>query len=171
MFGDAQETDFPLLLQLDHGGDEVFDRRFQSRRRDPVELKDVDGVALQRLQALLDRGDDMVRVDDRMLMRVGATTAVQNPTSMDITLEAHITDVEAIVTLFLRNFDTGLFELVGQFTNGLGVDTTNRVNVPDASRFVRPNGRIVLRVKKIVILPFTLNGFHSLEDLLEIVVH
>ncbi len=34
--------------------------------------------------------------------------------------------------------------------------------------FVRPNGLIVLRVKEIVILPFTLNGFHSLEDLLEI---
>ena len=49
-----------------------------------------------------------------------------------------------------------------------GNDTTHTVNVPDASRFVRPNGLIVLRVKKIVIRPFTLNGFHSLEDLLEI---
>ena len=103
-------------------------------------------------------------------MRIRAITAVENPDTIDITLEAHITDIEAIVTLFLRDFDTGLFEQVGQFTNGFGVDTTNTVNVPNAARFVRANGRIVLRLKKIVILPFTLNGFHSLEDLLEIVV-
>ncbi len=103
-----------------------------------------------------------------MLMRIRAMTAVQNPDTIAITLEAHLTDIEAIVTLFLKNFQTGQFEQVAQFTNGLGVDTTNTVNVPNAARFVRPNGRIVLRVKKIVILPFTLNGFHSLEDLLEI---
>ncbi len=106
----------------------------------------------------------------RLLYRVMALSAVQNPSALHITLEGHISDIEATVTLFLRDVDTGLFEQVGQFTNGLGVDTTNTVNVPNASRFVRPNGRIVLRVKKIVILPFTLNGFHSLEDLLEITV-
>ncbi len=103
-------------------------------------------------------------------MRIRALTAVQNPDTIDITLEAHITDIEAIVTLFLKDFDTGLFEQVGQFTQVLNNDTTNTVNVPNAARFVRNDGRIVLRVKKIVILPFTLNGFHSLEDLLEIVV-
>ena len=73
-------------------------------------------------------------------------------------------------TLFLKNFQTGEFEQVGQFTNGLENDTVNTITVADAGRFVRPNGRIVLRIKKIVILPFTLGGFHSLIDQVEIVV-
>ncbi len=148
----------------------------------PATLTDftiIDGTLISGGLAQLDQSDDQYLETEakvtgkasethRMLMRIRALTAVQNPDTIDITLEGHITDIEAIVTLFLRDFDTGLFEQVGQFTNGLGVDTTNKVIVPNASRFVRPNGRIVLRVKKIVILPFTLGGFHSLEDLLEI---
>ncbi len=104
----------------------------------------------------------------RLLYQARADTAVQNPGTIDITLEGHIGDVEATVTLFLRNFDTGFFEQVGQFTHVLGVDTTNTINVPNASRFVRPSGRIVLRVKKVVVLPITVGGFPSNDDLLEI---
>lgn len=95
---------------------------------------------------------------------------VRSPGEISITFEARITDVEASVTLSLRDWDANQFVVVGQFTNGLQ-ESVNVVNVADAGRFVRPSdGRIELLVKKIVFFPFTLNGFNSFIDQVEITV-
>lgn len=101
-------------------------------------------------------------------MKIGAATSVQNPTGIDLKFESHITDVEATVWLFLWNWDRNRWVRVNRFSVGME-DEVRRVNVQNAGRFVRANdGRIELKVKKIVFFPFTLNGFHSLIDQVEI---
>jgi hypothetical protein len=83
---------------------------------------------------------------------------------LDVTFEGMISDVEAEVTLSLRNWDTGDLVVIGVFTNGFA-ERVDVVHVPDASRFVRDaDGRIELRVRQVVMFPMTLAGFHSRID-------
>ena len=103
-------------------------------------------------------------------MRVVAVSDVQDPTDMVLTFESHITDVEGTVWLFLRNWRQGELVQVAEFSVGL-TDEVQQVTVPRARRFIRTSdGRIKLQIKKIVFFPFTLGGFHSLIDHVEILV-
>lgn len=96
--------------------------------------------------------------------RIGAQTETQNPATINLTIESKITDVEATVWLFLRDWNTGDLVQVDQFTVGMQ-ESVRQVSVPDAGRFVRSgDGRIELEIKEVVFVPFTLNGFHALFD-------
>ncbi len=105
-----------------------------------------------------------------LVARVVAESAVQDPTDMVLTFESHITDVEGTVSLVLRNWRQGELVQVAQFAVGME-DEVQQVTVPRARRFIRASdGRIKLQIKKIVFFPFTLGGFHSLIDHVEILV-
>lgn len=103
-----------------------------------------------------------------LVLDVGAQIGGGAVSEFDITFEGVITDVEANVTLSLMDWDGGELVEVGAFTNGL-TERVDVVNVPDAARFVRDDGRIELQVEQIVILPFTLAGFHARIDQIEFV--
>ncbi len=95
---------------------------------------------------------------------------MENPTDMVLTFESRITDVEGTVWLFLRNWRQGELVQVAEFAVGME-DEVQQVTIPRARRFIRTSdGRIKLQIKKIVFFPFTLGGFHSLIDHVEIVV-
>lgn len=144
-------------------------------------LNVIDGVILAGgLPELEESDDEYLHTEARVTgevhqphllrMRIGARTNVQNPSALDITIEGRITDVEAQTTLLLRDWVNGGYVQVDRFAMGLN-ETVHETSVPDASRFVRASdGRIRLEIKQIVFFSFTLNGFHTFLDQMEIVV-
>jgi len=104
-----------------------------------------------------------------LTLDVGAAIGGGPVSELEITFEGAISDVEATVSLALRDWETDEFAEVGQFTNGMA-ENVNVVHVPEALRFVREgDGRIELRVTEIVLFPFTLSGFRSFIDHIEFV--
>lgn len=146
-----------------------------SETADLVDLTLLDGTIISGGLPEMESSDDTFLITEARVtgevhqphllrMQVGAVTAVQNPDTIDLTLESRITDIEATVWLFLRDWNTGDMVQVDQFMIGMQ-EEVHQVTVPDAGRFVRTSdGRIELEIKKIVFFPFTLSGFNSLID-------
>lgn len=103
-----------------------------------------------------------------MRLRVGATTRRLNPTTIDITMEGRISDVTAQTTLFLRDWATGAMVPVAQYSMTMQ-ESSRSFTVSNASRFIRSgDGRMELEVRQIVFFPFTLGGFLTYLDQIEL---
>ncbi len=103
-----------------------------------------------------------------MRLRLAATTRRLNPDTIEIRVEGRITDVSAQTTLFLRDWVTDDLVAVSQYPMTME-ETVRTFTVPNASRFIRSgDGRIELEVRQIVFFPFTLGGFQTYFDQIEI---
>ncbi|GIV02873.1 MAG: hypothetical protein KatS3mg015_1703 [Fimbriimonadales bacterium] len=103
-----------------------------------------------------------------MRLRLGATTRRLNPDTIEIRVEGRITDVSAQTTLFLRDWVTDDLVAVSQYPMTME-ENARTFTVPNASRFIRSgDGRIELEVRQIVFFPFTLGGFQTYFDQIEI---
>ncbi len=150
------------------------------RVADLTDVVVVDGTLIDGgLEELVQSDDQRLHAEARvtaevarphlLTLDVGAAISGGSVREMEITFEGPISDVEAAVSLALRDWQTNELVQVGQFTNGMA-ETVNVVHVPVAFRFVREgDGRIELRVTEIVFFPLTLGGFHSFIDHIEFV--
>lgn len=146
---------------------------------DLTRLTMIDGEIISGGLARLRRSDDRsletearvtaeVAQPHLLRMQIDATADLENPNTIDLVFESKITDIEATVWLFLRDWDAGTLVQVDLFAVGMQ-ESVHRTRIADAARFVRTgDGRIELVVKKVVFVPFTLSGFHSLIDHIEI---
>lgn len=141
----------------------------------------LDGVILSGGLPELEESDDaFLRTEARVTgevaqphllrLRINAQTNVQNPSALTITIEGRITDVEAQTTLRLRDWVNGGFVQVDQFSMGMHEEAHETV-VPQPADYIRAaDGVLRLEIKQIVFFPFTLNGFHTFLDHVEIAV-
>lgn len=184
--GRTRSVDFEERINDFYGGDRTGDA-FVARveigeaAAELVQLEMVDGELISGGIAELEESDDMyVETEARvtgevaqphlMRMRITADTDVQNPGAITITVEGRITDVEAQTTLLLRDWVNGDFVQVDQFSMGLR-ESVRVTKIQNAADFIRASdGLIRLEVKQIVFFPFTLGGFHTLLDEVEIEV-
>jgi hypothetical protein len=103
-----------------------------------------------------------------MRLRLAATTRRLNPDTIEIRVEGRITDVSAQTTLFLRDWVTDALVPVSQYPMTME-ESSRSFTVPNASRFIRSgDGRIELEVRQVVFFPFTLGGFQTYFDQIEI---
>ena len=75
--------------------------------------------------------------------RVGFTTQVAFPATLDITLDAKTSGGGAIAKILVRNWATNRFDVVDQYTVTTSMTHRDTVNVP-AVNYVRADGRIEL---------------------------
>lgn len=140
-----------------------------------TDLAVLDGTLISGgLPQLAESDDDVLEVEARVtaevhqphLLRllIGATTDVESPASIELTVESRITEVEGTVWLFLRNWNNDRSVRIGRYRIGM-TEETRTFSVDNAGRFVRDSdGRIELEVKEVVFFPFALAGFHAHFD-------
>jgi hypothetical protein len=105
-----------------------------------------------------------------MELRVGAETPVQSASSLDLRLEGRLNQPGGTVRVRLRDWNSNAFIQVHQYPIGFtetvetieGIDATNRVRASD--------GRIQLSLRHSVFATFSVLGFDSFTDQVEIVV-
>lgn len=107
-----------------------------------------------------------------MEMIIGAVSPLQESeaSTLDITIESNINHPTGTAKIGLRNFASGQFEQVGQFSLGVN-ETVETLTDIDASDHVRAgDARIEVSVKHIVLAVFTASGFDSFIDQVSITV-
>jgi len=104
-------------------------------------------------------------------LQVGAVTTVQNPVSLDLTVEGRINQSAGTSKLRLRNWSTNAFQQVHQYPIGSTEVVASIENVPAANRVRQSDGRIELSIRQSVIATFTVFGFDSFTDQVMIAVH
>jgi len=104
---------------------------------------------------------------------VNASTTVDNPATLDLTIESRIDEPAGTARVSLRNWNTGEFEPVDTFPVGdtddvhvtSGIDATNYVNTSGGG-----GGEIDLQLRHVVFVPFLAFTFESFVDHVEIAV-
>lgn len=112
-----------------------------------------------------------VREANRLEVRLSGDVDRESPVSLDITFEGRLDNPDGIVSIRLRNWNTGEFDQVHQFALHMneivetieGIDPTNYIRAGD--------GRIEVSVKQVVVAPFTASGFRSFIDQVKVVAH
>jgi len=99
-----------------------------------------------------------------------ATTTVDAPAMVDLTIESKINEPSGSTQVRMRNWNTGQYELLGQYTVGLE-DNVRQFPGLDATRYVSNLGEIDMRVKVLVFRPILAYTFQSYIDQIEIAVH
>jgi len=94
-----------------------------------------------------------------MTMVVNASTTVDSPATLDLTIESRIDEPAGTARVSLRNWNTGEFEPVDTFPVG----ATNYVNTSGG-------GEIDLQLRHVVFVPFLAFTFESFVDHVEIAV-
>jgi hypothetical protein len=99
---------------------------------------------------------------------LGAHTTKQNPTLMDIKVEARINQPVGRISLALKNWVTGAWETVEVQETRSNEDITYwKTGIP-CRDYVRPDGRIELQIKTVVNVPITEATFRAFLDQVDI---
>jgi len=97
-------------------------------------------------------------------LRVGATTTMDTPASLDLTLEGRFNNPSGTVRMRLRNWSTGSFQLVHQFPLGTLELRETAPGIP-ASNLVRSSdGRIEASLRASMLATFSIQGFDWFID-------
>jgi len=104
-----------------------------------------------------------------MEMQISAVTNVDNPSSLDLTIESRIDEPSGIAQVRLLNHNTQQYDLVGSHPLG-STDAIHTFEDIDATNYVSAQDEIELRIKHIVFVPFLAFTFESFIDWVEIVV-
>jgi hypothetical protein len=105
-----------------------------------------------------------------MELRVGAETTVQNPGTIDLTLEGRISQPGGTVRVRLRNWSNNAFVQIHQYPIGT-TETVETIEDIVATNFVRASdGRIEVSMRHSVFATFSVLGFDSYTDQVEIAV-
>lgn len=103
-------------------------------------------------------------------LQVRATWPAGTAASMDITAEGKLNNPNGITRVRLNNFDTASFDTIGTFPSGIA-ETVEMVNVAAADPYINDtNGRIILRLRTIVVATFSTSGFRASWDNVQIAV-
>lgn len=105
-----------------------------------------------------------------MEMRILANTTINAPTTIDLTLEAHINDAAGIVQVRAFSYTTNQYDFIGQYAVGL-TDNVQQYPGLDATKYVSTLGEIDVKLKHIVFKPIFAFLFESFLDQVEIVVN
>jgi len=101
-------------------------------------------------------------------LELGAHTTKQNPTLMDIKVEARINQPVGRISLAFKNWVTGAWETVEVQETRSNEDITYwKTGIP-CRDYVRPDGRIELQIKTIVNAPITEATFRTFLDQVDI---
>lgn len=105
-----------------------------------------------------------------MRLLVGATTGFGLPNEVDITIESRLNNPNGTATIFLRNFAENELEQVGQYTLST-TETVETISDVSLDNRLRLDGRIELGVKHVVVAIFSVLGFDSFIDQVDLFVH
>lgn len=101
-------------------------------------------------------------------LELGAHTTKQNPTLMDIKVEARINQPVGRIQVALKNWLTGAWETVEVQETRSNEDITYwKTGIP-CGDYVRSDGRIELQIKTIVNTPITEATFRTFLDQVDI---
>ncbi len=98
-----------------------------------------------------------------MEMRVTATTTINNPTNIDLTIEDRIDQPAGQAQIRLRNWNNGVFDLVGSYAINQS-EQARPIEGIDATQYVNATGQIEVSIKHIVFVPFLAFTFESFID-------
>ncbi len=101
---------------------------------------------------------------------VGASSPNSSPSSMNITVEGRLNNSGGTSNWRLRNWTTNNFEQVHQHPLGSNEVTESLEDIIAANRVRPSDGRIELSVRQSVIIVFSVSGFDSLTDHVQILV-
>jgi len=149
-------------------------------------VADLDGLQMATGTQLAGGVDDLLASDDlrvhtrsgygqaftdlhKMEMIVHATTIVDSPASLTITVEAAIDEPDGTARILLRNWNTDVFEQVAQYDIGLDEEAFTVAGI-DPANYVNASGEIDVMVKHNVHRPLFAFQFESWIDWVEIVV-
>jgi len=106
-----------------------------------------------------------------MTMVVNASTTVDSPATLDLTIESRIDEPAGTARVSLRNWNTGEFEPVDTFPVG-DTDDVHVIADIDATNYVNTSGggEIDLQLRHVVFVPFLAFTFESFIDHVEIAV-
>ena len=105
-----------------------------------------------------------------MTMEVTASSAVQNPSTVTVSIASRISESNGSAQIFLADWTNGGAPAsIGSYAIS-DIEERVTLNPQDASRFVGPNGEILLTIKHVVFVPFFAFQFDSFLDEVEIVV-
>jgi len=146
----------------------------------PVDIEILTGVLLEGGVVELLESDDEVVVTrsgfgnsladlHKMDMLVHLRTDVQNPTTIDMTVESRISEPSGIARVSLLDWSTGVFSLILQHAAGTS-DVIATANGIDASDFVNDENEITVLFQHLVFVPFLAFTFESFVDLIQIEV-
>jgi len=99
-----------------------------------------------------------------------ATTSVNSPSTIDLTIESKINEPSGTTQVRIRNWTTGQYDLLGQYAVGLN-DNVRQFSGLDGSRYVSNVGEIDVKLKVLVFRPILAYTFQSFIDQIEIVVN
>jgi len=102
-------------------------------------------------------------------LRINAETLINEPRSIDLLVESHISEPVGIVQVGILNWSTHRYDLVGRDAVGMD-DAVSRFSGLDASDYVSSHGEIALSAKVIVFTPFRDWSFQSSVDFIRISV-
>jgi choice-of-anchor B domain-containing protein len=105
----------------------------------------------------------------RLHLEVGATTTVQNPALIDVTVESRVNQPAGSGRLLLRNWNTNQFVQVGSFAVG-NTDQAFSVNDIAAGAYVNASGEIDIQIKHYVFVPIFAFRFDSFFDQVRVTV-
>ena len=105
-----------------------------------------------------------------MEMKVLASTTINNPGTIDLTIETRIDDASGFSEIRLFNWNTRQYIMVGQHSLGLN-DAVHLFAGLDANAYVSNLGEVDVKMKHIVFVPFLAYTFQSFIDQVEIAVN
>ena len=143
-----------------------FNIRFgtlESGNIDSLRVADADELRIRSAFGFLSSEPNVMELEAAFL------TGVASPQEVTVTIEAKINNPDGTARVQLRNANTNGFETVATYD----IDTTEETQTFSglSADYVENDGDITLRTKHIVVATFSLSGFRSTIDLLEVEVN
>ena len=152
----------------------------------PAAIAEIDGVSIIT-GAILEGGVAEIRASDDAFLRtrsgfgetladlhhmeieVVATTSVESPASLNLTIESRISEPSGSAQVRMLNHSTSQFDLVRQYALG-PADSIEVIADLDSATYISAMGEIEMRIKHIVFVPFLAFTFESFFNWVEIAV-
>jgi len=104
-------------------------------------------------------------------IRIGATNYVENPTTLDILIEARINQSGGTMKVRLKNWNTNNFNQVHQYSIGSTETVEPVLNIPSANYIRAGDNRIDLSLRSSALATFSIQGFEAQHDFVNVLVH
>jgi hypothetical protein len=103
--------------------------------------------------------------------RIGATNHVENPTALDLLIEARLNQSGGTMKVRVRNWNTNSFNQVRQYSIGSAETVEPVMDIPAANYIRLSDNRVELSLRSSAVATFSAQGFEQQTDFVNILVH
>jgi hypothetical protein len=103
--------------------------------------------------------------------RIGATNRVENPTALDLLIEARLNQSGGTMKVRVRNWNTNSFNQVRQYSIGSAETVEPVMDIPAANYIRLSDNRVELSLRASALATFSALGFEEQIDFVNILVH